>query len=264
MRINSQQLRSTPAVIISVVGSRAAIALIVFLTAPQLTKTALGYPQIATLAYSNNGKSNDRQSDANQAQEKPESRQRSKNNSSDRASKEASSAGSRNPKQPSEREVLQFVSKHQPELVKMLEFLGTDKQRARYDQALREIARTKLRLEALQKRDQEMFVIELELWKLDSQLRLLAAQIGTLTKKKERTTAEQQLEELVAKHQAKTLEKLKLQRKRARSQLERLENQIRERESSPDELLSRSLKVWQNRIVKQTPKSKIKRNTDSK
>ena len=84
------------------------------------------------------------------------------------------------------------------------------------------------------------------------------------SKKKEKDTAEARLKNLLERQQSKTLAKLKLQKKRASEQLKRLDKQISEREDSADELLEKLIESWQNRIARQTPRSKNKKNNASK
>ena len=188
----------------------------------------------------------------------------------------ASSSKNTTSKKPSSRSVtkanqaavLKFVSKHLPELRKMLDYLQKNKPE-QYEQAMREFSRDQMRLAAVKKRDADMYEIELELWQLDGKLRMLAAEIAALKKEKDRAAAETQLEELVRKQQQKSLEKARMQRDRAAAQLARLENVVKQREENAESLTARSLKLWKSRIEKQKPrkasgKSKNTRTTDSK
>lgn len=164
--------------------------------------------------------------------------------------------------------VLKFVSEHLPELRKMLDYLQKNKPE-QYKQALSEFSRDQTRLAAVEKRDTDMYEIELELWQLEGRLRMLAAEIAALKKEKYRAAAESRLEELVKKQQQKSLEKIRLQRDRAAAQLARLENVVKQREENADALTARSLKLWKSRIEKQKPrkassKSKNTKTTDSK
>ena len=72
--------------------------------------------------------------------------------------------------------LLEFVEKHQPPLLKLLRFMKK-KQPQQYQQALKELARVKQRLSTLEKRDSESHAIELELWQVRSNLRMLVAEI---------------------------------------------------------------------------------------
>ncbi|MEC8557796.1 MAG: hypothetical protein VXZ82_22560 [Planctomycetota bacterium] len=164
--------------------------------------------------------------------------------------------------------VLKFVSEHLPELRKMIDYLEKNKPE-QYEQAIREFSRDQTRLAAIQKRDADMYRIELELWQLEGKLRMLAAEIAALKKEKDQASAEKQLEMLVTKQQRKSLEKVRLQRDRAAVQLARLENLVKQREENAEALTARSLKLWKSRIEKQKPrkassKSKNIKKTDSK
>lgn len=69
---------------------------------------------------------------------------------------------------------MDFVGQHHPDLVHLLERLKTMK-RDEYDAALREIQRVRKRLEQLEKRDPLMREVELEGWKIQSQIDLMLA-----------------------------------------------------------------------------------------
>lgn len=151
-----------------------------------------------------------------------------------------------------DREVLAFVGQHQPRLLELMNFLKK-KQPAQYEQALKEMTRSKQRLEGWAKRDQEMYAIELELWQTRSQLRLLAAEIS-VAKDEKKGALERRLAKLVEKEIGQNLSRLSLQQARLKKQLGQLDRQIEQHRTERDEMVARSLRVWQNRIAKQSPK----------
>jgi len=73
-----------------------------------------------------------------------------------------------------ESDAIAFVTEHHPELVSLLQSLKSMRQRE-YDMAIREIVRTKRRLDGLAKREPEMHSMELDAWKLKSKIDLLMA-----------------------------------------------------------------------------------------
>jgi len=73
-----------------------------------------------------------------------------------------------------ESDAIAFVTEHHPELVSLLQSLKSMRQKE-YDMAIREIVRTRKRLEALVKREPELHSMELDAWKLKSKIDLLMA-----------------------------------------------------------------------------------------
>lgn len=91
--------------------------------------------------------------------------------------------------------LLEFVEKHQQPLLKLLRFMKK-KQPQQYEQALKELARVKQRLTTLEKRDSESHAIELELWQVRSNLRMLVAEI-LVSEEDSQEKLRKQLHELV-------------------------------------------------------------------
>ncbi len=71
-------------------------------------------------------------------------------------------------------DAIAFVTEHHPELVALLQSLKSMRQKE-YDTAIREIVRTKKRLDAIAKREPEVHSMELDAWKLKSKIDLLMA-----------------------------------------------------------------------------------------
>lgn len=74
----------------------------------------------------------------------------------------------------SEKEAIEFVQEHHPELVSLLESLKSMREKE-YQVAIREISKTKKRLDGFAKRGPDIYVIELDAWKIQSKIDLLVA-----------------------------------------------------------------------------------------
>ena len=74
----------------------------------------------------------------------------------------------------SEADAIAFVQEHHPELVFLLQSLKSMRQKE-YEMAIRDIVRTKKRLEMLAKREADLYAMELEAWKLKSKIDLMMA-----------------------------------------------------------------------------------------
>ena len=73
-----------------------------------------------------------------------------------------------------ETDAISFVQEHHPELVSLLQSLKAMRKKE-YEMAIREIVRTRKRLESLAKREAETHAMELDAWKLQSKIDLLIA-----------------------------------------------------------------------------------------
>jgi hypothetical protein len=91
---------------------------------------------------------------------------------------QSESPASDSPNQPaleqSEADAIAFVQEHHPELVSLLQSLKSMRQKE-YEMAIREIVRTKKRLEGLAKREADLYTMELDAWKLKSKIDLMMA-----------------------------------------------------------------------------------------
>lgn len=155
-----------------------------------------------------------------------------------------------------DQEVLEFVGKHQPKLLELMKFLK--RQPEQYLLAIREMSRSKQRLESLAKRDEAMYAIELELWQVRSKQRLAAAEVLAAKTDGARSKAEKKLESLITQEYREDLKRLELQRQRAREQVKRLTKVIEDRSGSQEAWEQKALKSWKNRISKQAPTRKSK------
>ena len=150
--------------------------------------------------------------------------------------------------------LLKFIEEHQPKLLALMSFLK-EKQPSAYQQALRELARNQQRLDGLAKRDPQLYAVELELWQTRSHLRLLAAEMS-VAKNPNNEKLSSELSRLVELEAEQDLARLRILRERAAQQVSKLDEDIRKRTGEHDELVAKSLKSWQNRIRKQSPRTK--------
>ena len=150
--------------------------------------------------------------------------------------------------------LLEFVEKHQQPLLKLLRFMKK-KQPQQYQQALKELARVKQRLTTLEKRDSESHAIELELWQVRSNLRMLVAEI-LVSEKDSQDKLKKQLHELVEKEIDLDTARLKLEQKRMEQRLSTVQTQITDRTENRDAALTKSIKTWENRAFKSSARPK--------
>lgn len=145
---------------------------------------------------------------------------------------------------------LEFVGKHQPNMLKLLEFLKNQRPPL-YQQALKEMSRSQQRLENLSKRDPQLYDIEIDLWNLRSELRLLAAEVSV---KSAEPNAKQKkkLTELAQQQADQELAKLRLLKVRAEKQVAQLNSQIEQRVSNEEAVVAKTIQYWTNQIAKQS------------
>ena len=150
--------------------------------------------------------------------------------------------------------LLEFVEKNQPPLLKLLKFMKK-KQPQQYEQALKELARVKQRLSALEKRDSESHAIELELWQVRSNLRMLVAEM-LVSEKDSRERLKKQLHALVEKELDLDTARLKLEQNRLEQRLTVVQSQLADRTEDRELALSKASKTWENRAFKPSGRPK--------
>lgn len=136
--------------------------------------------------------------------------------------------------------VLSFVRDQHPELARLLERLrsGSPEQ---FEKAIADIARTKTRLNRLKDQDPKRYDLALEIWSLDSRIRLLVAR-----SMRSDENVRQQVRELLAKRQKARLALLTLERDRLRTRLDQVETQMTRLQQRPEQALDADL----NRILR--------------
>lgn len=134
-------------------------------------------------------------------------------------------------------EALAFAEEHHPELAGLLRQLRTRNERE-FDRAARQIVSTAERLERLRDRDAERYEIQLETWKLDSRIKLLAARLSM----GDDPALEKQLAELVATRIDVRVRQLKLDREQLEQRLQTTAATIDRLESDREKAIERELR----------------------
>lgn len=119
---------------------------------------------------------------------------------------------------------LAFARDHHPELAGLLKQLRTRNERE-FDRAARQIVMTADRLAKMKDRDPVRYEIQLDTWKLDSRIKLLAARLSM----GEDPALEEQLEELV-------VERLDVRVRQLRHDREQLEQRLKSTTASIDRI----------------------------
>jgi hypothetical protein len=131
---------------------------------------------------------------------------------------------------------LQFVSENHQELSGLLERLKTSSPEE-YKRALRELFRTSEKLAQTKSLDGERYDIELESWKADSEIRLLAAK---LTMGESQELKGKLRNQLVRKNKLQ-LQRLELEKRRVEQRLKKLEESIAKANKEQDQLADRQM-----------------------
>lgn len=167
-----------------------------------------------------------------------------------KAAKAAASSNTADGHAPStdEDQLLQFVDQHQPDLLKLLKFMSK-KQPTQYAQALKDLSRTAARLSNLEKKDKDLFDVELALWKTRSSLRMLVAELAVVSDDA-RPASRQQLRALVRQELELEHSKLKLDQLRAQQRLDQINSQLDEWSGDEETRVSKAIKAWESRVAK--------------
>lgn len=131
---------------------------------------------------------------------------------------------------------MSFVQEHHPELAGLLVHLKRSN-RKEYERAVRELFRTSERLTLARERDDGRYELELAIWKVESQIRLLVAR---LTMNPSRAEMQEKLRELLVQRVDLRIRRQRLERDRLAARLERLDESIASLESERDELVDQS------------------------
>jgi hypothetical protein len=135
---------------------------------------------------------------------------------------------------------LSFVRQHHPELGDLLTQLKAGNQRE-YQRVINELFNTSERLAQSQERDPLRYELELQAWKIDSRIRLLAARMAM----NESDLLEAELKELLVERLDVQLEQQLLERQRVTTRLEKLDASIerirKQRENEAQKSLTKLL-----------------------
>jgi len=116
---------------------------------------------------------------------------------------------------------LKFAKEHHPELAKLLGPMKSARPKE-YQKAVRELSRTADRLTRMQTRAPERYAIEIELWKTESRLRLIAVRTAMVDDDERR----EQIEKLVTDRNALKIKLYEFERDEAKSRITQLDKQI--------------------------------------
>lgn len=114
-----------------------------------------------------------------------------------------------------------FASEHHPELARLLEHLKKSRP-GEFQRAVRELNQQILALEKLREKNQARYAHQLELWKNDSQIRVLVAKWS----RSQDDALEQEIRGLLLQRRDMKLAQLKADQQRLTEQMQRLEKQI--------------------------------------
>jgi hypothetical protein len=127
-----------------------------------------------------------------------------------------------------DRSAVEFARTHHPELADLLERLRRANPRA-YRAAILDLTKDRQRLERLKERAPERYEFELRLWTMDSQIRLLAARAA----KGNADEIRPRLKELMQERQDFRLSRMRQERERLTTRLQRVDSEIQRLESEP-------------------------------
>lgn len=162
-----------------------------------------------------------------------------------------------------EAKAIAFARKQHPELADLLSKLKKADAQA-YEKAMREVSQNTERLAKLRDNDQERYELSLQVWTLDSRIRLLVAR-STMS---DDPADEGELRALLQERQNARLALFKLDQQRLTTRLERLDGQIRQLESDPSAnvendmvRINREIKAAANRERRTANDDAAKRDT---
>ncbi len=164
-------------------------------------------------------------------------------------SKSPQKGAAKNPEMTAEREqaALDFVAEHHPKLAKLIAPLKDSNPRE-YQRAVKELFRTSERLAGIRTKDPARYELELDAWKLQSHVRLLAARM-TMDDDPE---IEQELRAMLRKKADNQLKLLQNERESLQARLKQVETQIEQKSKSPDDYVQQEY----DRLLKRTDREK--------
>lgn len=131
---------------------------------------------------------------------------------------------------------MSFAERHHPELaVLLLQLKEMDSRK--FEQAVAEIAKTNEKMNRLRERLPERYETEIELWKIDSRIRLLIARSGGKIDQKTRLQIKEMLNSRLVWRQ----EQLKRDREKLQERLDRVNSQLTQLDENSDSLIERDL-----------------------
>jgi hypothetical protein len=153
-----------------------------------------------------------------------------------------------------EESAIEFVTQHHSELVSLLQLLKSMKEKE-YDSTIREINKVQRRLESILKRDQELFGIELDVWKTQSKIDLLLARAISQNKLPD----SESLKKLVKKQSEIQRKRLRHERNGLLERQKQIKEALEKLETNEDDRVEQQVAALAKRV-----KSKIEKPTESK
>jgi hypothetical protein len=153
-----------------------------------------------------------------------------------------------------ERQIIEFARIHHPELADLLEKLKTADP-AEYQRALADLRLARNRLLRLQERDSADFPRELALWKIESRIRLLLAQMVVEDDEK---SLESSLRPLLAERRELKQQSLQAERKRIADRLAKLDRQIEQLHEPGETYTANEIKRLKQSLTRQRSAGKAK------
>lgn len=129
-----------------------------------------------------------------------------------------------------------FARLHHPELAQLLDQLKQNNLKA-YQNALQELFQESEKLERLREKQPERYEAAIELWKIESRIRLLAARM----KMSADASLEDQMRDLLQQRIDLKLAQLREDHQRAMEKAEKMRQQIEQLESAQDEMIQKDL-----------------------
>ncbi|MDA0284006.1 MAG: hypothetical protein O3B86_11700, partial [Planctomycetota bacterium] len=139
---------------------------------------------------------------------------------------------------------IQFAREHHQELAELLEGLRKVDDR-NFQAGLRALTRDTERLVKLADRDEERYPVALDLWKLDSRIRLETARLSMSPSE----DFEPRLRPMMEQQQAIQIELLQLDRKRLSERLTRFDEHLKTLQAMPDELIAAEIARLQKLVA---------------
>lgn len=131
---------------------------------------------------------------------------------------------------------ISFAQEHHPELAGLLGHLKRNNKR-QYERAIRELFRTSERLAQAKERDNARYDLELEIWKVESQIRLLVAR---LTMSPGDEAMEDKLRALLMERVDLRIQRQRMERDRLAARVQKLEENIAALEGEREALVDQS------------------------
>lgn len=152
---------------------------------------------------------------------------------------------------------IEFVQLHHPDLVGLMQLLKTMKN-AEYKVAVREIVKTRKRIESLDKREPELAAVELESWKIQSKIDLFMAKAVARADEVDSS----QLKNLVAQRIEIQKKRLKLEQANLVTRQKAVEESLSKIEGHESDRISQQLNMLLKKIEAKSSKSNKNKSVD--